>query len=168
MIQRTLVIIKPDGVERNLIGEIIARYEKAGLKLVELKRVNVDADLVSKHYPEDDQYMESLGKKSEQAGDKIDNYIEQGRMIVTGLRDYLSSGPVVAMVLEGEDAIAKVRKITGYTDPSSAEKGSIRRDLGQDTILEANRANRPVKNMIHASGNPEEAEKEISLWFGDL
>src|SRR5579884_1173995 len=168
MNQRTLVVIKPDGVKRNLIGEIISRYEKAGLTVISLKHLRVEQDLIAEHYPEEDEYMESLGRKSEKAGDKIDNYIEQGRMIVTGLREYLSSGPVVAIVLEGDDAIQTVRKITGYTDPSQADKGTIRGDLGEDTILAANRENRPVQNLIHASGNPEEAEREIKLWFPEL
>lgn len=167
MQQQTLVLIKPDGVQRNLIGEIISYYEKGGLKIADLKMVHAKKELVAKHYPEDPEYMESLGKKSEKAGDKIDNYIEQGRMIVTGLREYLTSGPVVAMILEGEEAIPTVRKITGYTDPATADKGTIRGDLGQDTILQANRENRPVKNLIHASGNPEEAASEIKLWFGE-
>lgn len=165
MIQQTLVVIKPDGVERNLVGEIIKRYEDGGLKILKLSMLQVDQELVGKHYPEDDEYMMSLGRKSAAAGDKIDNLLEQGRMIVTGLRIYLAQGPVVAMVLEGEDAIANVRKITGYTDPATAEKGTIRGDLGQDTILKANSEMRPVYNLIHASGNPEEAETEIKLWF---
>lgn len=167
MIEQTLVLIKPDGVKRNHIGKIVSYYEEAGLKVKKLKLVQADREILEQHYPEDEEYMESLGKKSEKAGDKIDNYVEQGRKIVRGLRDYLTSGPIVAMILEGEDAIALVRKVTGYTDPASAEKGTIRGDLGEDTILEANRENRPVRNLIHASGNSEEAEKEMALWFGD-
>lgn len=168
MIQKTLVVVKPDGVRRNLIGEIISRYEKRGLRVVVLKFLEVSSTLIAKHYPEDDEYMISLGKKSEKAGDKIHDYKEHGRMIVKGLREYLRRGSVVAMVLEGEDAIAAVRKITGYTDPATADKGTIRGDLGQDTILEANRQNRPVQNLIHASGNEDEASFEIGLWFPEL
>lgn len=169
MSQRTLVLIKSDGVKRNLIGKIINYYEEGGLKIAALKMLDAQEDILKKHYPEDEEYMVSLGKKSEKAGDKIDNYMEQGRMIVVGLRKYMMEGPIVAMILEGgEDTIAKVRQITGYTDPSSADKGTIRGDLGEDTILEANRDNRPVYNLIHASGNPEEAEKEIAIWFPEL
>src|SRR5258708_3386371 len=109
--------------------------------------------------------MISIGKKSSAAGDAVDNYLEQGRMIVKGLQSYITSGPVVAMILEGEDAIANVRRITGYTDPTKADKGTIRGDLGVDSILVANGEKRPVENLIHASGNPEEAQKEIALWF---
>lgn len=165
MNQKTLVIIKPDGVKKNIIGEIINRFEKAGLVIKAMKYMQANTETVSLHYPENDEYMESLGKKSEKAGDKISNYIEHGRMIVKGLREYLTEGPVVVMVLEGDEAIAKVREVTGYTDPTTAEKGTIRGDFGEDSILEANRAGRPVRNLIHASGNPKEAEDEIKLWF---
>lgn len=165
MIERTLVLIKPDGVQRNLIGEIIKRYESNGLNVIDLKMVKADKDLIGKHYPEDDEYMISIGKKSAASGDIVSDFKEHGRMIVRALRDYIISGPIVAMVLEGDDAVALVRKITGYTDPKEAEKGTVRGDLGEDSILAANREKRPVKNLIHASGTPEEAEKEIKLWF---
>ncbi len=166
MTQRTLVLIKPDGVNRNLVGEIIKRFEDAGLKVVELKMLTVSRELISKHYPEDEEYMIAIGKKSEAAGDKVDSYLEQGRMVVNSMRDFMISGPIVAMVLEGEEAVPLVRKVTGYTDPSSADKGTIRGDLGEDSIQAANKDKRPVKNLIHASGTPEEAESEIKLWFG--
>ncbi len=168
MKEQTLVLIKPDGVQRNLIGKIIAYYEAAGLKITALKMLRVSQQLISRHYPEEDEYMISLGKKSEKAGDKILDYKEQGRMIVHGLRKYLTEGPVVAMIIEGEEAIQKVRKITGYTDPASAEKGTIRGDLGVDNILKANSEKRSVRNLIHASGNREEAEHEIKLWLPEI
>lgn len=164
-VEKTLVIIKPDGVERNLTGEIIKRFQNAGLKLVAIKMLKVDKEIVSKHYPMSKEYLISLGKKSERAGDKIDDYEAQGRMIVEGLRRYITSGPVVAMVLKGENAISKVREITGYTDPSKAKPGTIRGDFGEDSIIDANREKRACRNLIHASGNPKEAEKEIKLWF---
>ena len=165
MIQKTLVLIKPDGVQRNLIGEIIKRFEDASLKVVELKMLIVSRDLISKHYPEDEEYMITIGKKSEAAGDKVDNYLEMGRMVVNSMRDFMISGPIVSMVLEGEEAVPLVRKVTGYTDPSSADKGTIRGDLGEDSIQAANKEKRPVKNLIHASGTPKEAASEIKLWF---
>lgn len=163
--ERTLVIIKPDGVKRNLIGEIIGRYEEGGLKVIGLKMIVVDKSLITRHYPEEDEYLISLGKKSEKAGDKVTNHREHGLMIVRGLREYLTEGPVVAIILHGRDAIQKVRRITGYTDPTAAEKGTIRGDFGEDSILKANSEKRAVRNLIHASGNQEEAEKEIALWF---
>lgn len=165
MTQRTLVLIKPDGVKRNLIGEIILRFEKAGLKVVEMKLMTADMVRLEKHYPSDEEFLRSLGEKSKAAGDDIPDVLEQGKKIVESLRKFMSSGSLVAMVLEGEDGIALVRKITGYTDPSKADPGTIRGDLGEDSILKANGEGRPVYNLIHASGNPEEAEAEIKIWF---
>lgn len=163
--EQTLVIIKPDGVKRHLIGEIIKRYELAGLVVKNMMMLRAGRELIEKHYPAEDEYLISLGKKSEKAGDVIKDYKAQGLMIVEGLREYLTSSPIVAMLLEGENAILKVRDITGYTDPITAEKGSIRGDFGKDNIQQANAEKRAVQNLIHASGNPEEAEHEINLWF---
>jgi nucleoside-diphosphate kinase len=164
-IQQTLVLIKPDGVKRNLIGEIVNRFERAGLTVKEMRLMTAEEEVLNKHYPEEDEYLISIGKKSAAAGDAIDNHLEQGRKIVLGLRQYLMSGPIIAMVLEGPEAISLVRKTTGYTDPTTADKGTIRGDLGEDSILKANSEGRPVQNLIHASGNPEEAQFEINLWF---
>ena len=163
---KTLVLIKPDAVERNLTGEVIKRYEEAGLKVMELKMLKAPDKIIEKHYPMDEDYLRSIGEKTIAAGQKVESAVEQGRKVVTWLRRFITSGPIVAMVLEGEDAVVKVRKITGFTDPSTAEKGTIRADLGTDSILKANQEERPVYNLIHASGNEEEAKKEIKLWFG--
>lgn len=164
-VERTLVIVKPDGVRRNLVGEIVRRFESAGLRLRALKMIQAQHDVLKNHYPEEEEYLVSLGKKSEAAGDKIDNYRDQGMMIVRGLREYLSEGPVVVMIIEGWEAIQKVRQIAGYTDPLTADKGTIRGDFGEDSILKANGEKRSVRNLLHASGNQKEAENEISLWF---
>ncbi len=163
-LEKTLILIKPDGVERNLIGKIIARYEEAGLKVVDMKMLTPSLDLVERHYP--DSMAESLGRKAEKAGAKIDDYKEHGKKVLNWLRNYLTSGRVVAMILEGEDAIARARTVTGYTDPAAAEKGTIRGDFGEDSILQATKEGRVVRNLIHASGDKEEAEREIKLWFG--
>lgn len=165
MTQQTLIIIKPDGVERNLIGKIITYYENAGLKVVKLKMMLAERDLIMEHYEENEDYMRAIGQKSKDAGNEVDDILEYGRKIVQSLRDYMTAGPVVPMVLEGEDAIALARKVTGFTDPTQADKGTIRGDLGNDSIARANGEGRPTRNLIHASGNPEEAAKEISLWF---
>lgn len=166
MLQRTLVLLKPDAVQRNLIGEVIKRYEDAGLKVVELKMMQkAPLEIIDKHYPRDEEYLRLIGEKSVKAGENVEDPVEMGRMVVSWLRDFITSGPVVAMVLEGEDAVVRVRKITGFTDPATAEKGTIRGDLGTDSILKANAEKRPVWNLLHASGNLEEAEKEIGLWF---
>lgn len=165
--EKTLVIIKPDGVERNLIGKIISYYEKAGLKIKALEMVNVSKELIEKHYPETEEYCRSIGEKAKNAGNPVDDVVEYGRMIVNQLKKYLTRGPVVKMIIEGENAVQKVREITGFTDPLQAEKGTIRGDLGIDSIAKANSENRATENLIHASGNKEEAEKEISLWFNN-
>jgi len=167
MIERTLVLIKPDGVQRKLIGNIIKRFEDNGLEVTSMKMITADSEIVEKHYPAEEDYLISLGKKSADAGDKIDNYKEQGMMIVNGLRGYLTGNAIVAMVIEGKKAITMVRKIVGHTNPVKAEKGSVRGDLGEDDILTANKAKRAVRNLVHASGNKEEAEKEIKLWFDE-
>lgn len=164
MIQKTLILIKPDGVSRNLVGDIINRYEKAGLVVKELRMLQAPSEVVDKHYPLDEDYLRSIGEKSVKAGEDVKDTVEQGRMVVGWLRDFINSGPIVAMVLEGEDAVVLARKVTGYTDPSEADKGSVRGDLGSDSILKANQEKRPVYNLIHASGNPEEAEFEIGIW----
>jgi nucleoside-diphosphate kinase len=165
---KTLVVVKPDGVERNLVGEVIRRFEEGGLKVLALKMLQVDEELVSKHYLEDPDYMKSIGEKAASSGEQVDDPIEYGRGIVRGLKTYLTSGPVVAMVLEGENAVLEVRRITGATNPPNAEKGTVRGDLGQDSFAIANQENRPVRNLVHASGNDEEAQKEIELWFPEL
>lgn len=166
MNQQTLVLVKPDGVERNWIGEIISRYEKEGLKITALKMMQAPSAIVEKHYPDDEEYLRSIGEKTIAAGQQVTNAVDQGRKVVSWLRKFITSGPVVAMVIEGDEAVTQVRKITGFTDPSSADKGTIRGDLGQDSILKANQEERPVYNLVHASGNLEEAEREIKLWFG--
>ena len=165
MVGQTLVLIKPDGVKRNLIGEIISCFEKEGLKVVKLKMLVATQEIAEKHYPGNEDYLRSVGEKSKAAGDQVDDVLVQGRKIINSMRLFLTSGKVVAMVLEGEEVVPQVRKITGYTDPTSAEKGTIRGDLGQDSILAANKEGRPVYNLVHASGTPEEAAKEINLWF---
>ena len=165
MKEQTLIIIKPDGVQRNLVGEIIRRYEAGGLRAVAMKMLTAPSRLVARHYPSDEEYVISLGKKSERGGTVVTDYKKQGLAILSWLRAFISSGPVVAMVLEGENAIQRAREITGYTDPAEAAKGTIRGDLGQDSIKKANSESRPVHNLIHASGNPEEARKEIAIWF---
>lgn len=161
---QTLVVIKPDGVQRNLIGEIIRRFEEAGLVVKKMRLLNVPEDLIKKHYVEDESYLRSIGEKAANSGQDVPDTVAYGRKIVEGLRTYMTDGPVVAMVLEGEDAVALVRKVTGFTDPTRADKGTIRGDLGQDSFEAANAEGRPTRNMIHASGNPEEAEAEIALW----
>lgn len=165
MKQQTLIIIKPDGVKGGFTDEIIKRYEAVGLKVVKRKDMMAPMEIVEKHYSMDPEYLRAIGEKTIAAGQAVSSAEDQGRKVVGWLRDFITSGPIVVMVLEGEDGVAVARKTTGFTDPSTAQKGTIRGDLGTDNILDANREGRPVYNLIHASGNSEEAEKEINLWF---
>ncbi|MBI2085993.1 nucleoside-diphosphate kinase [Candidatus Daviesbacteria bacterium] len=167
MLQQTLILIKPDGVQRDLTEEIIKRYKAAGLKIVKRKDIMAPLDIVEKHYPMDPDYLKLIGEKTIAAGQQVKSAEDQGRKVVTWLRKFITSGPIVALLLEGEDAIVTARKTTGFTDPATAEKGTIRGDLGTDNILKANQEERPVYNLIHASGSADEAQKEIELWFGE-
>lgn len=166
MIQRTLILIKPDAMQRGLAEEIIARYRSVGLKVVQRKNMVAPMDIIEKHYPMESDYLKSIGEKTIAAGQNVKSAEDQGRKVVTWLRQFITSSPIVAMILEGEDAVALARKTTGFTDPATAKKGTIRGDLGTDNILQANQEGRPVYNLIHASGSEAEAKKEIKLWFG--
>lgn len=166
MIQQTLIIIKPDGVAGGFTKEIISRYEAANLKVVKRKDMMAPLEIVEKHYPMEPDYLKSIGEKTIAAGQAVKSAEDQGRKVVTWLRKFITSGPIVVLILEGEEAVDVARTVTGFTDPSKAEKGTIRGDLGTDNILDANRQGRPVYNLIHASGSEEEAKKEIKLWFG--
>lgn len=165
MVQQTLIIIKPDGVAGGFTEEIIKRYEAVGLKVVKRKDIMAPLEIVEKHYSMDPAFLKAIGEKTIAAGQAVTSAEDQGRKVVGWLRSFITSGPVVVMVLEGEDAVKLARKTTGFTDPSTAEKGTIRGDLGTDTILKANQEERPVYNLIHASGSEEEAASEIQLWF---
>ncbi|MDP6642099.1 MAG: nucleoside-diphosphate kinase [Candidatus Nanoarchaeia archaeon] len=147
MIQRTLVLIKPDGVKRSLTGEIISRFEKIGLKIIGMKMQYIDKEFAQKHYTED---------ISKRRGEKVRN----------NLLYYIASGPVIAICLEGVDVIEIIRKIVGDTEPKSAIPGTIRGDYSHVSYGYADDKNLPVKNLIHASANKEDAKNELKLWFG--
>ncbi len=166
MVQQTLIIIKPDGVAGGFTEEIINRYKASGLEVVKRKDMMAPMDIIEKHYPMDPDYLKSIGEKTIAAGQEVKSAEDQGRKVVSWLRKFITSGPIVVLLLEGENAVTTARKVTGFTDPKAAEKGTIRGDLGTDSILKANREERPVYNLIHASGSEEEAKKEIELWFG--
>ena len=164
MYQETLVILKPDALERNLTGSVIKYYEDAGLRILDMRFYSrVEVDLLKKHYP--NTMAESIGKKAKAAVPSIKDPNAHGMKVLTALRNYFSRGPVLAIKIGGEDAIKEVRRITGYTDPATAEKGTIRGDLGIDTIEKSTAEGRAVENLVHASGNPEEAEAELRLWL---
>ncbi len=170
MIEQTLVIIKPDGVQRGLVGEIINRFEKAGLKITGMKMAWPSKKLVGEHYTDDEAYNRGVGEKAlKNAQDhekKLDgDPLEIGlRIRETNIR-YLSTGPLLAFVLEGNTAIQTVRNIIGGTNPLTADIGTIRGDLTIDDFAQADIESRAVRNLMHASSEPAEAQREIKLWF---
>lgn len=172
MIEHTLTIIKPDGVQRGLVGDVISRFERAGLKIVAMKMVWPTQELVGRHYTPDEAYNTGVGEKA-LANAKEHGAEIQGTALEIGLRirstniNYLSAGPVLAMVLEGNTAITSVRNIIGGTNPLTADIGTIRGDLTVDDFAQADAENRAVRNMMHASSEPDEAAREIKLWFTD-
>lgn len=173
MIERTLVVVKPDGMKRGLVGRIISRFEENGLRIAGMKLVQVDRELAARHYTDSDQQVSGMGNKTLSAGgpEKAKELFgttdpkKIGMTLREWMIDFMTSMPVAAMVLEGEDAVQKVRKIAGFTDPSRAEKGTIRGDLGVDSIRKANEERRATENLVHASGSVEEAGREIDMWF---
>ena len=163
--QRTLVVVKPDGVRRKLVSRIIGRYEEAGYEVIGLKMMKATPEIMIKHYKEDIDYFRSIGKKSQEAGIHVTDQVEFGREVVRNLREYMMSGQVVPMVLEGIDAVAGVRAVTGKTNPIDAAPGTIRHDFGDDDFVTAQREGRTTRNIVHASGTLEEAMYEIPIWF---
>ena len=169
--ERTLVIIKPDGIQRTLIGEIIKRYERVGLKLVGLKMTIPTASMIDEHYTLDPEWMMKTGTKNIQAyRDKglkppFEDPIEHSKVILEKLKKYMTSGPVIAMVWEGAHAVSVVRKITGTTEPMLSSPGTIRGDFVLDSYKISDDDGRSVRNLVHASGSVKEAEDEISHWF---
>lgn len=171
-----MVVIKPDGVLRGLSGEILLRFERAGMKIVASKMVKVDKKMAQKHYPDDRKDLwEGIGNKTlenykeMQADAKkllgTDDAKEIGKLVRVWLLDYITSGPVLAVVLEGPHAVELVRKMAGHTLPLKSDPGTIRGDFSYDSSYLANTAQRAIKNLVHASGTVEEAEYEIPLWF---
>lgn len=170
-VERTLVLLKPDTVQRNLIGEVISRFERAGLKIVALKFLNCTPEQALKHYVKNDAEYEALGNRSiagmEKAGMDVTgvNAREKGESIINSLVKFLTASPVVALVLEGHQAVKLTRKLVGSTEPLNSDVGTIRGDYTLDSYVMADADNRAIRNLVHASGNVEEAEYEIPVWF---
>ena len=166
MYEETLVILKPDALERRLIGSIIQRYEEAGLKILDLRFISkVDTEIITRHYPST--MARGLGEKAQKATTGISDPEVHGMKVLERLRTYFTRGPILAVRIGGEDAIKEVRRVTGYTDPLTAEKGTIRGDYGVDSLAKSTEEKRAVENLVHASGNPEEASAELELWFSN-
>ncbi|MFH1759159.1 MAG: nucleoside-diphosphate kinase [Patescibacteria group bacterium] len=148
--EQTLVLIKPDGIQRGLIGEIISRFERSGLKLVGMKMIIPTPDFIEKHYTVDPEWLGRTGKE-----------------VLENLKKFMSSGPVVAMAWQGAHAVGIVRKLVGKTEPLNSDVGTIRGDFTIDSYQMADRDSRAVRNIIHASDESKNAKKEIGLWFKD-
>lgn len=169
--ERTLVIIKPDGVQRSLIGDIITRFERVGLKLAGMKMVVPTKEQAEKHYTLDPNWKKDCGEKT------IKNYkekgktppsedpIEIGNRVLKSLSKYITSGPVILIILEGAHSVKLVRKLVGGTEPLSSDVGTIRGDYVLDSYQMADSDGRAVRNIVHASGSVNEAEMEIVFWF---
>jgi nucleoside-diphosphate kinase len=170
MMERTLVLIKPDAVQRAIIGEIISRFERCGLKIIAMKMIYASKETAGEHYADDEQWLLTMGEKTrqnyERKGLKMDKTpLEHGKMVRQQLIDFISMSPIVAVVIEGHNAVAHVRKIVGPTSPADAPPGTIRGDFSFETYQMADSLGRPLQNLIHASSAVDEAQREISIWF---
>ena len=147
MIERSLVIIKPDGIKRGLIGRIVSRFEDAGYKLVGSKMVWINSEFGQKHY--------------------FDLAERRGQKVLDSMLKNMTAGPVFVFCIEGINAVENIRKMVGGTEPKTATPGTIRGDFAHVSFAHADRESKAVENLIHASGNIEEAKQEIKLWFED-
>lgn len=172
----TFLMIKPDGVTRGLTGEIIRRVEQRGLKVVALKMFKATPEQIDGHYPKDEKWIARLGEKTLATYEKYGydplkelgtaEKTEIGQMVRKWLIDFMTQAPLVKMVVQGVHAVDMVRKLAGNTMPALAEMGTIRGDFSVDSAAAANKDKRAVRNIVHASETPAEAEHEIDYWFG--
>ena len=173
--ERTVVLIKPDGVKRGLIGEVISRIERRGLKVISLSMISPTRKQIDGHYPKDLAWVKRLGEKSlatyakygwdakREMGTK--DPMKIGKSVRKWILDFMTSGPSVKIVVEGIHAVDMVRKLVGNSIPALAEMGTIRGDFSVDSAALANKNKRAVHNLIHASETPEEAKHELEFWF---
>ena len=173
--ERTVVLIKPDGVKRGLIGEVISRIERRGLKVISLSMTSPTRNQIDGHYPKGLAWVKRLGEKSlatyakygwdakREMGTK--NPMKIGKSVRKWILDFMISGPSVKIVVEGIHAVDMVRKLVGNSIPALAEMGTIRGDFSVDSAALANKNKRAVHNLIHASETPEEAKHELEFWF---
>lgn len=174
--EKTFVLVKPDGVRKGLVGEIIKRFEQRDLKIVALEMFESTREEMDAHYPKDDAWLNRIGDKTKHTYEKYGYDIMKdfgtteniaiGKVVRGWLMDFMTSAPMVRMVVEGVHAVDMVRKIVGPTMPYLAEMGTIRGDYSADSPAIANAEKRAVFNLVHASETPEEAKHEIEHWFG--
>lgn len=168
--EKTLVLLKPDTVQRALIGEIISRFERVGLKIVAMKFLLPTKEQAYKHYVKNEAEIEALGNRSIEGKKKSGMEVNDdpkvlGQQIIDRLVAFLSAGPVVALILEGNRSVAITRKMVGSTEPLQSNMGTIRGDYTVDSYAIADEGDRSVRNLVHASANLEEADYEIKVWF---
>lgn len=168
--ERTFVILKPDAIQRALVGDIVRRFERTGLKLTHLSLRMLDEKKVWEHYGKDDEWFLRKGKgvveARTEAGMPVEKEaIEYGRDIIGTIVKFMTSGPVVVMTLQGNQAVTVVKKLVGGTEPSTSDVGTIRGDYTLDSYALSTVDDRAVRNLIHCSDSPEEAEREIALWL---
>lgn len=168
--ERSLVLLKPDAVQRSLIGEIIERVERTGLKIAALKMVTATEKQLLDHYNKSDEWYERKGegivKDMESHNLPVEKEpIEYGKDIIRNMVKYMTAAPLVAVVIEGNQAVAVVSKLVGSTEPATSDVGTIRGDYTVDSYSHATLENRGVRNLVHQSESPAEAEREIEIWF---
>ncbi len=168
--ERTFVILKPDTVQRSLMGEVIKRFEQTGLKCTAKNMFIADEARLFQHYNKDEAWFLKKGtgiveSLKEQGKEVTKEPIEYGKDIIRANANYMSAAPVVAMVWEGNQAVAVIKKIVGSTEPATSDVGTVRGDYTVDSYSHAAYENRAVRNLIHCSDAPEEAEREIALWL---
>lgn len=166
--ERTLVILKPDAVQRAITGEIITRFERAGLKIIGMKMMIPEMELLRQHYP--DTLVPIIGGKTKEDWDNYgveysETVEEIGEMIVKATREFMNSSSVIAMVLEGTQAVEIVRKMVGKTGPKDSPPGTIRGDYAHLSLGRASIAKKGAANIVHASGSVDEAKHEIEMWL---
>lgn len=172
--EKTLVLLKPDAIQRNLTGKIIARFEDSGLKIIGMKMLWADEKQALNHYPLDEEWAKNLFEKTKKAYEKDNkkmeytDHIHLGKTIQSWLTQFLREGPIIALVIEGPHAIELVRKMVGSTEPRQALPGTIRGDFASiESYSLADTKKRVLRNLIHASDTLENAKKEIKVWFKD-
>ncbi len=169
--ERTLVLIKPDVLQRQLVGEILTRFERKGIKMTAIKMLNATKEQVGEHYIDEESYLIETGEKAKKGaiarGEDVSkwNSLEQGKKIRQRNINYLTCGPIIAIVFEGFGVISQVRKILGSTSPADGDIGTVRDDYSVDTYALADFLDRSTMTMLHASDSVENAERELKIWF---
>lgn len=171
--ERTLILMKPDVLQRQIVGEILSRFERKGFKMVAVKMLNATKTQVGEHYTADEQYLIETGEKAkkgaEMRGQDVSNWnsLEWGKIIRERNIAYLTCGPILAVVLEGPSVVSSVRKVLGSTSPADGDVGTIRADYSFDSYALADVVARSTRTMLHASDSAENAQREIKIWFKD-